>query len=124
MLRDATGERARHAAVAIPINARGETPLWPPAAISDRCYGGAVAPPPSATPVELARRPSRDELDAGRVVIAAASATLLDDQGLLDEAELWELANVPDELVGALAALAHQVRLDRCGPEVSLEGIV
>jgi biotin synthase len=67
---------------------------------------------------------SREVLAAGRRVLSAASDALLDERRLLTEDELVELAALPDGLVGAMAALAHQVRLDRCGPEVSVEGIV
>ena len=35
-----------------------------------------------------------------------------------------ELARVPDESVPSLAALAHEVRLAWCGPEVEVEGIL
>lgn len=65
-----------------------------------------------------------EQLSAGRARIAEASSALLDEQRLLDEEELSELSALPDELVGALASLAHQVRIDRCGPEVFVEGIV
>lgn len=59
-----------------------------------------------------------------RALIAAAGAALLDERRDLTIAELAELARVDDEHIPALAALAHEVRLDRCGPEVTLEGIV
>lgn len=67
---------------------------------------------------------TREQLAAGRALIAAAGEALLAECRLLEESELWELANVPDELVGAMASLAHQVRLDRSGPGVSVEGIL
>ncbi|MBK5229294.1 MAG: biotin synthase BioB [Actinobacteria bacterium] len=38
--------------------------------------------------------------------------------------ELRGLASLPVEDVPSLAALAHEVRLDRCGPEVEVEGIL
>lgn len=68
--------------------------------------------------------PSRTQLVAARRSIANASVAILDEQRNLSNAELRELANVPDELVGVLASLAHEVRLDRRGLEVSIEGIV
>ena len=36
----------------------------------------------------------------------------------------WRSGRVPDESVTALAALAHEVRLAWCGPEVEVEGIL
>lgn len=59
-----------------------------------------------------------------RSVIARASTALLDERRQLTSAELAELAGVPDESVPALAALAHEVRLSWCGPEVEVEGIL
>jgi biotin synthase len=61
---------------------------------------------------------------ADRAVIARAEAALLDERRLLDGAELAALAALPDGAVMNLAALAHQVRLAWCGPEVEVEGIL
>jgi len=57
-------------------------------------------------------------------LVAAAERALIDDRRPLTDAELVQLASVPDESVPALAALAHQVRLAWCGPGVEVEGIV
>ena len=59
-----------------------------------------------------------------RTLIAAAGAALLDERRQLTSAELAELAAVPDAAVPVLAALAHEVRLAWCGPEVEVEGIL
>jgi biotin synthase len=59
-----------------------------------------------------------------RTVLAAASAALLDERRQLSAAELEALAAVPDEAVPSLAAVAHEVRLAWCGPEVEVEGIL
>jgi biotin synthase len=59
-----------------------------------------------------------------RALIAAAGDALLDDRRQLTLDELTELAAVPDAEVPALAALAHEVRLAWCGPEVEVEGIL
>ena len=59
-----------------------------------------------------------------RTLIAAAGDALLDERRQLTLAELTELAAVPDEAVPALAAVAHEVRLAWCGPEVEVEGIL
>jgi biotin synthase len=61
---------------------------------------------------------------AERAVIARAEQALLDERRLLSGAELADLAALPDGAVMALAALAHQVRLVWCGPEVEIEGIL
>ena len=72
------------------------------------------APPPPQAPLT----PSE------RAVIAGAESALLDEHRLLTGAELTALAALPDGAVMALASLAHQVRLDWCGPEVEIEGIL
>ena len=51
-------------------------------------------------------------------------AALLDDRRQLTADELRALAALPDEAVPTLAALAHEVRLAWCGPEVEVEGIL
>ncbi len=57
-------------------------------------------------------------------MIAAAEKALLDERRLLTADELSALAALPDGAVMNLAALAHQVRLAWCGPEVEIEGIL
>ena len=59
-----------------------------------------------------------------RELMAAAGAALLDERRQLTSEELAALAALPDESVPALAALAHEVRLSWCGPEVEVEGIL
>ncbi len=59
-----------------------------------------------------------------RAVIAGAEKALLDERRLLSADELTALATLPDGAVMNLAALAHQVRLAWCGPEVEVEGIL
>ena len=59
-----------------------------------------------------------------RQAIRAAEVALIDERRLLDEHELASLARVPDASVPALAALAHEVRLAWCGPQVEVEGIL
>ena len=59
-----------------------------------------------------------------RTLIAAAGDALIDERRQLTLAELTDLAAVPDEAVPALAAVAHEVRLAWCGPEVEVEGIL
>ncbi|HEV3282330.1 MAG TPA: biotin synthase BioB [Acidimicrobiales bacterium] len=62
--------------------------------------------------------------ETARATLASAERSLLDDRRLLTAAELEELAGLPDHWVTSLAALAHQVRLAWCGPEVEVEGIL
>jgi biotin synthase len=60
---------------------------------------------------------SRDLLDR-------AADTLLDRREQLSLDELSTLAALPDSSVPSLTALAHEVRLAWCGPEVEVEGIL
>ena len=62
--------------------------------------------------------------EEARRTIRAAEGALLDERRMLDADELASLARVPDASVPALAALAHEVRLAWCGPQVEVEGIL
>ena len=81
-----------------------------------------------SAPSRSARRPEpeRSPVDSttARALLASAGAALLDERRLLTGDELTALAALPDEWVTSLAALAHQVRLAWCGPEVEVEGIL
>ncbi|MBW3614461.1 MAG: biotin synthase BioB [Actinobacteria bacterium] len=57
-------------------------------------------------------------------MLAEVAVALLDDRRLLDERELAALAELPPEAVPGVAALAHEVRLQWCGPTVEIEGIL
>jgi biotin synthase len=59
-----------------------------------------------------------------RTRLRDAGGSLLDDRRLLTDDELAALAALPDHAVPSLAALAHEVRLSWCGPEVEVEGIL
>ena len=59
-----------------------------------------------------------------RSLLRAAEVALLDERRLLEAGELAALAGLDDEQVPALAALAHAVRLEWCGPTVEVEGIL
>jgi len=59
-----------------------------------------------------------------RTLLAGAGEALIDERRQLTAAELAGLAALPPEDVPALAALAHEVRLAWCGPEVEVEGIL
>jgi biotin synthase len=56
--------------------------------------------------------------------MSAAADALIDERRQLEPDELAALAALPPESVPALAALAHEVRLVWCGPEVEVEGIL
>ncbi len=89
---------------------------------------------PIRTTVDLAmptRRGSDDpshsaviEPHEARERLRAAEVALLDQRRVLTDGELALLAELPDPWVTSLAALAHQVRLAWCGPEVEVEGIL
>ena len=68
--------------------------------------------------------PPTFDQDVARSRLRHAEAALLDDRRLLTTEELTGLAELPDQWVTSLAALAHQVRLTWCGPEVEVEGIL
>jgi biotin synthase len=72
-------------------------------------------------PVVLPDPPSPER---ARELIRQAGTGLLEERRELSTSELAELAVVPDESVGSLAALAHEVRLTWCGPGVEVEGIL
>ncbi|MCC5952597.1 MAG: biotin synthase BioB [Acidimicrobiia bacterium] len=59
-----------------------------------------------------------------RTLLADAGDALLESRRQLTLEELAALAALPDHSVPALAALAHEVRLAWCGPEVEVEGIL
>jgi biotin synthase len=57
-------------------------------------------------------------------ILSALSQALLVERRRLSARELADAANLPDEAVPSLAALAHEVRLAWCGPTVEIEGIL
>ena len=59
-----------------------------------------------------------------RRLLRHAEGALIDERRLLEAGELQALAHLGDGQVPALAALAHQVRLEWCGPTVEIEGIL
>ncbi len=59
-----------------------------------------------------------------RKLLLTAEHALIDEKRLLDQNELTKLASLPNFAVTALASLAHQVRLEWCGPSVEIEGIL
>lgn len=57
-------------------------------------------------------------------ILDSARESLLGDGRDLSLDELRELAALPSERIPYLATLAHEVRVERCGPEVEVEGIL
>ena len=82
--------------------------------------------PVALSPNPRADAPERPRLspEQARPAIRAAQVALLDERRQLTADELAALADVPDSSVPALAALAHEVRLEWCGDTVEVEGIL
>jgi biotin synthase len=57
-------------------------------------------------------------------ILATARAQVLEEGRGLDEAQVLHVLRLPDAALPDLLALAHEVRLRWCGPEVEVEGIV
>ena len=57
-------------------------------------------------------------------ILATARAQVLDEGRGLDEAQVLEVLRLPDAALPDLLALAHEVRLRWCGPEIEVGGIV
>ena len=64
--------------------------------------------------------PATDTLD----ILAVAREQVLGHGFGLDERQILEILELPDERLEELLALAHEVREFWCGPEVEVEGIV
>ena len=59
-----------------------------------------------------------------RDILAVAREQVLECGDRLAEAQILEVLRTPDDRLGELLALAHEVRMKWCGPEVEVEGIV
>ncbi|WP_432925884.1 biotin synthase BioB [Microbispora sp. CA-135349] len=57
-------------------------------------------------------------------ILDIARVQVLDEGTGLDAAQVLECLTLPDERLPGLLALAHEVRMRWCGPEVEVEGIV
>ncbi|HEY1915025.1 MAG TPA: biotin synthase BioB [Streptosporangiaceae bacterium] len=57
------------------------------------------------------------------ILTVARQQVLAEGRGL-DQAQVLECLRLPDERLGELLALAHEVRMRWCGPDVEVEGIV
>jgi biotin synthase len=68
--------------------------------------------------------PDPPDASEAKRLLRDAATTLIEEHRELDPAALARLAVLPDSSVSSLAALAHEVRLAWCGPEVEVEGIL
>jgi biotin synthase len=57
-------------------------------------------------------------------ILGLVAQQVLQDGIGLDEEQVLDCLNVPADAIGELLALAHQVRMRWCGPEIEVEGIV
>src|SRR5579872_2091681 len=57
-------------------------------------------------------------------IVAVAREQVLERGGRLTQAQILSVLRAGDDRLGELLALAHEVRLRWCGPEVEVEGIV
>jgi biotin synthase len=58
------------------------------------------------------------------MILETARQQVLERGEGLDERQVLEILRLPDERLDAALALAHEVRMRWCGPEVEVEGIV
>ena len=63
-------------------------------------------------------------LSTRRDILAVAREQVLQRGDRLTEEQILQVLHTPEDRIGELLALAHEVRLKWCGPEVEVEGIV
>src|SRR6266436_8619535 len=63
-------------------------------------------------------RPARPD------IVAVALVQVLERGESLTQTQILEVLQTPDDRLGELLALAHEVRMKWCGPAVEVEGIV
>lgn len=68
--------------------------------------------------------PTTPQAETPTDILAVARAQVLDEGRGLDQAQVLSVLRLPDEALPDVLALAHEVRLRWCGPEVEVEGIV
>src|SRR5688572_2425936 len=68
-------------------------------------------------------QPMTQQTDATGI-LERARIKVLDDGVGLSYDELVEVLQLPDDQIGGLLQLAHDVRMKHCGPEVEVEGII
>ena len=75
------------------------------------------------TPPVTTAIPAVRSADAAELLATARQQVLVEGRGL-DEQQTLAVLQLPDEALPELLALAHEVRMRWCGPEVEVEGIV
>jgi biotin synthase len=68
--------------------------------------------------------PTEEKTATDRDILAIAREQVLERGVPLDEAQILRVLTTGDEVLPDLLALAHEVRMKWCGPEVEVEGIV
>ncbi len=72
---------------------------------------------------QAATRPTT-EADGGADILAVARQQVLEDGAGLSKDQVLRVLQLPDDRLEELLALAHEVRMRWCGPEVEVEGII
>jgi biotin synthase len=72
---------------------------------------------------QAATRPTT-EADGGADILAVARQQVLEDGAGLTKDQVLRVLQLPDDRLEELLALAHEVRMRWCGPEVEVEGII
>src|SRR5450432_1928315 len=75
-------------------------------------------------PACSARAPAHYDPGVPTPALVAAERALLEERRKLTRDEALAVAHVPLDELPSLIALAHQVRLAWCGPEVELESLI
>ncbi|MBS2079477.1 biotin synthase BioB, partial [Mycobacterium tuberculosis] len=72
---------------------------------------------------QAATRPTA-ETGNGEDILAVARQQVLEDGQGLSRDQVLQVLRLPDDRLDELLALAHEVRMRWCGPEVEVEGII
>jgi biotin synthase len=72
---------------------------------------------------QAATRPTT-EAGGGTDILAVARQQVLEDGAGLSKDQVLRVLQLPDDRLEELLALAHEVRMRWCGPEVEVEGII
>ena len=72
---------------------------------------------------QAATRPTT-EAGGGADILAVARQQVLEDGAGLSKDQVLRVLQLPDDRLEELLALAHEVRMRWCGPEVEVEGII
>jgi biotin synthase len=73
---------------------------------------------------QAATRPTTDVDDSNDDILAVARQQVLERGEGLSRDQVLQVLQLPDDRLDELLALAHEVRMRWCGPEVEVEGII